>query len=377
MKQKLMAVAVAGALAAPALAFAQASTVQIYGYVNAEYGFAKSLPESTATNSWDGLNSPGSFLGFKGEEKLSGGLSAFFQCETDLGFLKGDSGGGTAHLATQGGWCSRNSALGLKGGFGSVYIGSWDSPTKRAVGAHRVAGETGFLGVQHLLISGGGAFTGSYSVRNANSISWDSPNFNGFSVSAQTTTTGEAKTVATAGLKGRHTSFSLSYAAGPVALVAAHTKADDNRSASQVSGTADVSTVVGASYTIGAAKISALYIDSKSQPTTTSELGRKSWNLGATYALSGPHTLVGVYTVAGDTKQLSGTTSGAIGANTGAKIYTLGYRNALSKRTSAGLYYVSAKNDSSATGYSVGGQSTSLTAGASSSVVVMQLTHSF
>jgi len=40
MNKKLMAVAVAGALAAPALAFAQASTVQIYGKLTYEYGIA-------------------------------------------------------------------------------------------------------------------------------------------------------------------------------------------------------------------------------------------------------------------------------------------------------------------------------------------------
>ena len=37
MQKKLMAVAVAGALGAPALAFAQASTVQIYGTVYVEW----------------------------------------------------------------------------------------------------------------------------------------------------------------------------------------------------------------------------------------------------------------------------------------------------------------------------------------------------
>ena len=60
-------------------------------------------------------------LSQKAEEKLGGGLSAWFQCES------------TADPRGQGqeGWCSRNSALGLKGGFGNLFIGNWDTPFKR------------------------------------------------------------------------------------------------------------------------------------------------------------------------------------------------------------------------------------------------------
>ena len=80
MNKKLMAVAVAGALAAPALAFAQASTVQIYGKITYEYGIAD---QGNGRPNVDYADSPGgSAIGFKGEEKLGGGLSAWFQCES-------------------------------------------------------------------------------------------------------------------------------------------------------------------------------------------------------------------------------------------------------------------------------------------------------
>ena len=79
MKQKLIAVAVAGAFAAPAVAFAQASTVNIYGYINAEYGFAQRADTATSQKpGFDGLISPASYIGFKGEEKLGGGMSAWY-----------------------------------------------------------------------------------------------------------------------------------------------------------------------------------------------------------------------------------------------------------------------------------------------------------
>ena len=58
MNKKLMAVAVAGALAAPAVAFAQASTVQIYGGM----GLMEELPvqrlwrDARLERIWDGTS---------------------------------------------------------------------------------------------------------------------------------------------------------------------------------------------------------------------------------------------------------------------------------------------------------------------------------
>ncbi len=373
MKKKVMAVAVAGVLAAPALAFAQASTVQIYGYLNAEYGFARGLDRAAGkTNNWDGLNSAASYIGFKGEEKLGGGMSAFFQCETDVLFLKGDQTAAPLHTQTLGSWCTRNSAVGLKGGFGSFYVGNWDSPTKRAVGSARITGETGWHGVQSLLISNGGAFTGSFSVRNSNSINWDSPNWNGFSASLQTTSTKEAATVATAGLKGRHTSGSVSYASGPMMLVGAYTKADDNRAfpaAAAATSITDSVWVLGGTYVWGPAKVGVLYIKGKAEPTATTE---------CTYAFGGPPSAFAGYTLAGDTKFSGvGAAPAATGNDTGAKEYMIGYKYAFSKRTSAGVSYARVKNDTNAVGYTVGAQATAVLAGSSSSVVITRLEHSF
>lgn len=391
MKKKVMAVAVAGVLAAPALAFAQASTVQIYGYLNAEYGFANGMQKpglAGTSNSWDGLNSGASYLGFKGEEKLGSGMSAFFQCETDVGFLKGDQATSTLAPATQNGWCGRNSAIGMKGGWGSFYVGSWDSPMKRAVGSVRVVGETGWHGVQSLLISNGGAFTGSFSVRNSNSINWDSPNWNGFSAALQTTSTKAASSVTTAGLKGRSTAFSVNYASGPMLLVTSYVVADDNRSTAANpsagtptvggNGARDKAWMLGGSYVWGPAKLALMYVKGEvdAAPTVaaiplTSNLRRTSWNLAGTYNFGGPHSAFMGYTVAGDTKYTgTAATPAATGNDTGAKEWQIGYNYAFSKRTTGGLSYAHVSNDTFATGYSVGAQSSSVFAGSSSHVFV-------
>src|SRR5690606_27635528 len=121
MQKKLIAVAVAGALAAPAAALAQ-STVQVYGTAYMEWGFINQGPDNTAAPfdpaNADVLQAPGSAVGFKGEEKLGGGMSAWFQCESSAD-LRG---------VNQNGFCSRNSAVGLKGSFGNAFIGIWDTP---------------------------------------------------------------------------------------------------------------------------------------------------------------------------------------------------------------------------------------------------------
>src|SRR6476469_8584598 len=97
MQKKLLAVAVAGVLGAPAVAMAQSSTVQIFGTVYAEYSYARQgLAPGQAgplgVNDFqniDFLQSPGSEIGFKGEEKLGGGLSAWFQCSATMNYRSG------------------------------------------------------------------------------------------------------------------------------------------------------------------------------------------------------------------------------------------------------------------------------------------------
>src|SRR3989304_9501537 len=88
MNKKLMAVAVAGVLAAPAVAFAQASNVQLYGRANlgidsyaatgAAAGAAADIKSRTR------VYDAASRVGLRGTEDLGGGLKAIFQIETGI-----------------------------------------------------------------------------------------------------------------------------------------------------------------------------------------------------------------------------------------------------------------------------------------------------
>src|SRR5687768_6064584 len=146
MQKKLLALAVAGAVGSPAVALAQTSTVQVFGTFYVEYSYIDQGTSTTGERvNVDMLQTPGSEIGFKGEEKLGGGLSAWFQCATTAD-VRGES---------QDGFCSRNSALGLKGGFGNVFIGNWDTPFKRTISPPSVgSNDTGVFGSANLLTAG-------------------------------------------------------------------------------------------------------------------------------------------------------------------------------------------------------------------------------
>jgi len=379
MNKKLIAAAIAGAFVAPA-AFAQNSSVQIYGLLNMEYGFVNQ-PDTAAgagRSNVDALNSGASRIGFRGTEKLGGGMTAFWQCESDIRFLGGST-------QSTGSLCDRNSAVGLRGGFGSVYVGTWDSPMKRVSGITRITNETGWIGSQLMTLSNGGAWTGSFSARNSNSVNYDTPNFNGFSASIQYTTLQVARNNAgTATIsnnlvptaKGRSVSISGQYVKGPLAVVAAHTKLDDDRiigasAANYTLGLDNTAWLIGGSYTFGPVKVGLTYIDAEIETAVGASTERKSWNLAADWKLGGPHTIRFGYAGAGDAK-----TNAGGGANTGAKLMQIGYHHALSKRTSASLSYARMNNDSAGT-YMLTGHSGTPRAGDDASVFVLGLVHTF
>jgi predicted porin len=125
MQKKLLTLAVAGALAVPGVASAQ-SSVEVYGYINMSLGFwrwkdANDQATSPDVSKWD-VTSGASNVGVRGRETLGGGLSAWFQVETNAAMERSNN---VAHTS---GFASRNSAVGLQGAFGNVFIGQWTSP---------------------------------------------------------------------------------------------------------------------------------------------------------------------------------------------------------------------------------------------------------
>jgi predicted porin len=125
MQKKLLTLAVAGALAVPGVASAQ-SSVEVYGFINMSLGFWRYKDATDQTTNpdvskWD-VTSGASNVGVRGRETLGGGLSAWFQVETNAAMERSNN---VAHTS---GFASRNSAVGLQGAFGNVFLGQWTSP---------------------------------------------------------------------------------------------------------------------------------------------------------------------------------------------------------------------------------------------------------
>ncbi|MEQ3635713.1 porin [Alcanivorax sp.] len=125
MKKNLLAIAVGAAVAMPGLALADGPTV--YGKVNVSLENAEfDDGENSSDDAWE-LNSNASRLGVKGDFDLDvAGLKAIYQAEFEISVDDGDKDGET--------FSQRNIFGGLKGSFGTLKAGKFDTPTKKAQG---------------------------------------------------------------------------------------------------------------------------------------------------------------------------------------------------------------------------------------------------
>jgi predicted porin len=131
MQKKLLTMAVAGALAAPCIAFAQgsgapAAAVEVYGTINMAAGQFKYSGTTTpggqvvpSISKWDVAQGASNY-GLRGRESLGGGLTAWFQIEQNAPMERSNNVAITP--------ASRNSAVGIQGGFGNIFMGQWTTP---------------------------------------------------------------------------------------------------------------------------------------------------------------------------------------------------------------------------------------------------------
>src|SRR4030095_15978113 len=175
MNKKLVAVAVAGVLAAPLAAQAQTANVTLYGRLNLTMEAVKgdavdpNLPATAPAQNRTlyRVNSNSSRLGVRGTESLGGGLSAIFQIESSV---NADSSGGV--LAT------RETFVGLQGTWGTFKMGYFLAPYDDI---HPIFGNvptltTSILSTAALWAQGSqGQNDGGFDNRVPNSIRYDSP----------------------------------------------------------------------------------------------------------------------------------------------------------------------------------------------------------
>jgi predicted porin len=178
MQKKLLPLAIAAAIAAPAAN----ADVTIYGkmHVSLDYISADNVGDVDRNGDGD-FNDPGerndasdlqvssnsSRIGFKGSEDLGGGLKAIWQVEQEVRL---DEDGG--------GWAGRNSFLGLSGGWGTFLAGKHDTPFKIVGRKLDLFGDT--AADTRGIIGGNGAAAAHFNQRTNNTIAYVSPDFSGF-----------------------------------------------------------------------------------------------------------------------------------------------------------------------------------------------------
>jgi len=389
MHKKLMAVAVVTALAAPAAALAQ---VTIGGGVNMLF-FHSDPKNENLTQAAYLMQSSESELTIRAAEKLGGGVETWIQCGTSIdGIISGNAAGAA-------GMCTRNSAIGFRGGFGNVFFGNWDTPSKLVQNQIRgwFSGTNALYGGGATLLWGGSASgvvnpveglagvpvapatsSTNYSMyrRQAQSVNYHSPNWGGFSVqaaiSAQNENTALADT-ATPDLSPRLMGINGQYRLGGLWVGLAYEAHEDynpavvtpGAGASQYSGGTDSNFTVGVGYTFaGRFKVTGGYSQTEYEVNNSQKLKITGYALYGEFNVAGPHHIKAAWIIVdepdGQTTAIVGPyrgqannncgTSGtaSCASSTGAQVYTLAYAYDFSKRTQGLVSYNVMDNDGNA-----------------------------
>jgi len=378
MNKKIIALAVGSAIGAlgASAAFAQ-SSVTLSGAANFNYGqfnaggagFATATTNAAGVNriKYDGLNNQESNWQIAGEEKLAGGMTAFFQCQTSMDLTGGES----ANM------CARNSFIGLKGGFGNLSFGNYDTPAKRLTGMYdpfpisAAMGQGAHMfnatssnttnGLSDLAISGAAT---SFSRRQANLITYAIPRMNGVDAAIAWSSTNEAsaQNTATTVQKARLWSAMVNYTNGPLGLGLGYENHSNYNPLANTGylGGDDTILSLGVGYQVmPTLRLSAIHNSMKygNMNAANADMSVKTWGLYANWNVSGPYTVRAGYGVLQSTSGSLGagvqanavrvgtwTANGGAGQTGARKIHIEGVQ-ALSKRTEVGLSYAQIAND--------------------------------
>jgi predicted porin len=414
MQKKLLTMAVGAALAAPASVALAQSSVQLYGTLNfsiAHTRYSASAGGVSGISKW-AVNTHGSNYGIRGTENLGGGLTAWFQSEFNLKNERENdvvSGQGTA----------RNSGLGLRGGWGDFFVGTWTTPMAELYGLGDV-GSIGGYGLTTAVIGrrettgtlvsrncgnivgagGAGALTtasvptsicgaseagwaGAYAHwrRFGQALHYRSPMFGGaqfklaitpnetkanggFAPDGLTTTVVENPSAWSASLH-------WTGMGGKARIGIANMRAKD---ASTV-GQTDSGWNIAGGYDFGVVNLGLVY-DRYSYKTATGTSKSREYSIGAAIPVGSGK--VGIsYARARDIR------GGALAGDNGAKQWNIGYEHNLSKRTAVNIGYAKISNDAAAvftwTGMTTiqNGATATPLAGSDPSVLFVGMRHSF
>lgn len=323
---KTTLVAAAALLAVAGAAQAQ-SSVKLYGYIEASVGSfedfnfgAKTTDRATKVESGNMMTS---YIGLSGSEDLGGGLKAEFVLESFLGGDTGSSISNLAGVANNSGFWGRGSWVGVSGGFGRVALGQYDNAFFTMGLAYNPFGSSMTFSptmVSYYSLGGFLAPSLGYDTGWVNSVTYETPNFGGFTASLQfapkeTSAGGDAK---------NNYAISAAYNAGPLSVMGVYTSSGDINTAYF---DRQKNWGLGASYDFGVAKLSAQYSVIKSESGGADDKA-KYFQIGAEVPVTDAGKVMVSY---GQTKY-----DGIYVADGKLKQFSLGYDHSLSKRS--GVY---------------------------------------
>lgn len=312
--QKLLPVAVAMGMSLVAVQEAAADGVTVYGRAHVTVDQLDNGADSDLT-----VSSNSSRLGFKASTDIADGLKGIMQIESEVRFDEGS-----------GNFATRDSYVGLQGGFGTVRLGQMDTPLKLVRGAVDFFGDQ--IGdVRNLtrLNSGNGAPYGQdFDARFKNGVFYNTKPFaGGFVFNLYYT-----PQVGGVDLENDSAAYSTSvtYEAGNLYLALAQEQWETRNDSSALR--------FGARYKAGNWTVGGLF-QQATVKTATAEEDVTTLGLGTSYKVSSEWTLKGqVYSLDAKDRDDSGATLIAIGAD-----------YSLSKQFRLLFAYAQADNDDLAT----------------------------
>ena len=357
MNKKLIAVAVAGVLAAPAVMADNSVTIYGVADVGLEQVEAKGATAGAASDvaGKSRVTSNSSYIGFKGQEELGGGLKAIWQIEQAIDI---DDGGGSTKTN---GFATRDSFVGLSSAAaGKVIMGRITTPTRAVASKLDVFPGQAGIGADTAILGNTGQANKqgdlAFDTRKQNSVGFESAKIAGMTLSAayianENRTNSNNPWGWGAGLTGGW---------GPVTAMFAyeeHRGADglngNNMTAASAHGSLDTNYRIGLGFSQSGLTLNAIYEmmelrggNATAMGAGVTELSRDAFWIGGKYAM-GKHEFRLAYAMALAADQTKDFETTEV-KDSEAQQISVGYGYNFTKRTQVYGVYSTVENDAGA-----------------------------
>jgi predicted porin len=370
MKKKLLALAVAGVVAAPAVAMAQ-SAVTISGFLKVgidNYKIDNPGPTRAGLNTSEyRVTDNSSRLIFGITEDIGGGMAGIAQVDfrpaPDLGTV--NANGNT--------WVGlRSTSLGtVTLGRHDLHYGKQPDDISSKAGALQAAATS----LMDYVARGGSTNAIAGATRTSNVLRYDSPNWSGFAFTAAYSSNPVVaeSDLASSVRKGNTYTFNPSYTASNFGVGWSYWNQKADGPGTLANPTDQRSNVFYGYWTGGGFKVGAALNDAKEETAAgVKAFDRRAWTIPVSWT-AGAHNIYAHYTKANKDK--------VIGDNSDARMIALAYVYDLSKRTSVGLTYANIDNKSAAAynfhNISAGGTNNTVNNGEDPRLIALTVRHAF